>query len=66
VGGTCSTHEEERVVYRVLVGMAEGKRPLGRLSLCDKVTLRRILGDRNRWGRTGFGWLRVWSGGRPS
>jgi hypothetical protein len=26
VGGTCSTHGEERGVYRVLVG----KRPLGR------------------------------------
>jgi hypothetical protein len=30
VGGTCSTHGEGRVVYRVLVGRPEGKRPLGR------------------------------------
>jgi hypothetical protein len=28
VGGTCSTHG--RVVYRVLVGKPEGRRPLGR------------------------------------
>jgi hypothetical protein len=30
VGGTCSTHREGRVVYRVLVGRPEGNRPLGR------------------------------------
>jgi len=32
VGGTCGTHGEGegRVMYRVLVGRYEGKRPLGR------------------------------------
>jgi hypothetical protein len=30
VGGTCSTHGEERSDYRVLVGRPEGKRPLGK------------------------------------
>jgi hypothetical protein len=30
VGGTCGTHGEERVVYRVLVWRPKGKRPLGR------------------------------------
>jgi len=30
VGWTCGTHGEGRVVYRVLVGRPEGKRPLGR------------------------------------
>jgi hypothetical protein len=25
----CSTHDEERNVYRILVGKSEGKRPLG-------------------------------------
>jgi hypothetical protein len=30
VGGTCGTHEEERGVYRVLVGKLKGKRPLRR------------------------------------
>jgi hypothetical protein len=30
MGGACSTYGEGRVVYRVLVGNPEGKRPLGR------------------------------------
>jgi hypothetical protein len=30
VGGTCSTHEEGRDVYRVLVRTPEVKRPVGR------------------------------------
>jgi hypothetical protein len=30
VEGTCSTHGDERVVYRVLVVRPEGKRSLGR------------------------------------
>jgi hypothetical protein len=30
VGGTCGTHGEGKVVYRVLLGKPEGKRPLGR------------------------------------
>jgi hypothetical protein len=30
MGGACSADEEERGVYRVLVGKPEGKRPLGR------------------------------------
>jgi hypothetical protein len=30
MGGTCSAYGEGRVVYRVSVGKAEGKKPLGR------------------------------------
>jgi hypothetical protein len=30
VGGACSTNGEKRYAYRLLVGKAEGKRPLGR------------------------------------
>jgi hypothetical protein len=30
MGGTCGTRGEGRIVYRVLVGKPEGKRPLGR------------------------------------
>jgi hypothetical protein len=56
VGGTCGTHGEGRGVYRVLVGMLEGKRPLGR--------------PRRRWednikmdlweiGMDGANWIRV-------
>jgi hypothetical protein len=30
MGGSCSTNGEKRNVYRLLVGKAEGRRPLGR------------------------------------
>jgi hypothetical protein len=30
VGGTCSTHGEGRIVYRVLAVRPKGKKPLGR------------------------------------
>jgi hypothetical protein len=30
MGGACSTHRENRNVYRLLVGKPEGTRPLGR------------------------------------
>jgi hypothetical protein len=30
MGGPCSTNGEKRNAYRLLVGKAEGKRPLGR------------------------------------
>jgi hypothetical protein len=30
MGRECSLHGEKRNVYRILVGMPEGKRPLGR------------------------------------
>ena len=30
MGGACSTRGERRNAYRVLVGIPEGKRPLGR------------------------------------
>jgi hypothetical protein len=30
MGGTCSTHGESIVAYRVLVGKPEGRRQLGR------------------------------------
>ena len=36
MGRICSTNSEKRNAYRILVGKAEGKRPLGRL--------------RRRWG----------------
>jgi hypothetical protein len=29
MGGACSTNGEKRNSYRILVGMPEGKRPLG-------------------------------------
>ena len=33
MGGACSTYGESRVLYRVLVGKPDGKRPLGKLRL---------------------------------
>jgi hypothetical protein len=30
MGGSCCTNGEKRTAYRLLVGKAEGKRPLGR------------------------------------
>jgi hypothetical protein len=30
MGRACSSHGEKRNVYRILVGMPEGKRPIGR------------------------------------
>jgi hypothetical protein len=55
----CSTHDENKNVYKVLVGNPEEKRPLGR--------------HRNRWEhnvkmnlreiRAGFIWLRIGTSG---
>jgi hypothetical protein len=65
VDGTCGTHgvEERRGVYRVSVGMPEGKRPLGRPRRRwednIKMELREIVID----GGTGFGWLKGGSSG---
>jgi hypothetical protein len=58
VGGTCSTHGEERGIYRALIGRLEVKRPLGG---GGKITLRWTLGRYVSMGRTGFGWLRWWA-----
>jgi hypothetical protein len=63
MGGPCSTNGEKRNAYRLLVGKAEGKRPLGRprhrwvdnirmdpgeLGCCD-VDWIGLAKDRNRW-----------------
>jgi hypothetical protein len=52
---------EERKVYKVLVGKAEGKRPLGRPRWEDgvRMNLREI--DLRVW--IGFDWLRTGTGG---
>jgi hypothetical protein len=46
--GECSTNGEERNAYRILVGKAEGNRPLGRL--------RRKWVDNNKIYLTEIGW----------
>jgi hypothetical protein len=55
--------EEGRGVYRVLVGMPEGNRRLGkpRRRWEDNVTM--DLREKGSMGRTGFSWLRIGSSG---
>jgi hypothetical protein len=55
--------EEGRGVYRVLVGRPKGKRPLGRLGVGGRITLRQTLGRKGSMERTGFSWLRIGSSG---
>ena len=54
---------EERVVYRVLVGKPEGKRPLGDLGVDGWIILGRISRrwDVGMW--TGLYWPRIETGG---
>jgi len=55
--------DEERGVYRVLVGKPEGKRPLGRPRRKWVDNIRMDLQDVGIW--TGLGWSRIGtSGGR--
>jgi hypothetical protein len=56
--------EEERKVYKVLVGKPEGKRPLGRPRRRREDGVRMDLRE-FAWGVwTGFDWLRTGTGGR--
>jgi hypothetical protein len=36
----CSTYEQKRGVYRVMVGKLEGERPLGNLGIEGRIILR--------------------------
>jgi hypothetical protein len=54
---------EGRVVYRVLMGKPEGKRPLGNPGVDGKVMLEWIFKMWNVGVRTGLGWLRIGTGG---
>jgi hypothetical protein len=61
MGRACSTHGrgEERKVYGVLVGEAEGKRPLERPRHRWEDGIRMDLGEIG-WGVwSGFSWLRI-------
>jgi hypothetical protein len=65
VGWTCDTHGEGRGVYRVLVGMSEGKRPLGRPRRRwednIKLDLREIGIDGANWIRLAQDRVRWWT-----
>ena len=55
---------EKRVIYRVLVGKPEGKRPLGRPGVCGRKILRWTFRKKMRGVWTGLSWLRIGTGGR--
>jgi hypothetical protein len=65
MGRACSTNEQKRNAYRVLVGKAEGKRPLGRprRRWLDniKMDLREIEWGGMLW--TGSNWFRIGTSG---
>jgi hypothetical protein len=50
---------EGRVVYRVLDGRSEGKRPLGRPRRTWEDNIKLNLRETGIDGRTGFSWLRI-------
>jgi hypothetical protein len=54
---------EGRGVYRVLVGKAEGKRPLEKARCRWEDNIKMDLREIGTDGRTGFVWLRIGSGG---
>jgi hypothetical protein len=63
MGGAYSLYGEKRGVYRVLVEIPEGKRPLGRPRRRWGIILRWILRkwDVGTW--IGPRWFRIWTGG---
>ena len=60
--GHVARMDEERGVYRVLVGKPEGKRPLGRPRCRWVDNIRMDLQEVGIW--TGLGWPRIETGGR--
>jgi hypothetical protein len=61
MGRAYSTNGENRNAYRILVGKAKGKRPLGRPIRRWENNIRMELGE--IW--TGLIWLRIGTSGRP-
>jgi hypothetical protein len=56
VGWTCGTHGEGRVIYRILVGRPEGKRPLGRPRRRWEVNIKM---DLRETGIDGANWIQL-------
>jgi hypothetical protein len=54
---------EERGVHRVLVGKAEGKRPMGAPDIDGRRILRWIFRKWEGFVPTGWSWLRIGTGG---
>jgi hypothetical protein len=59
MGGACSADGEERGVYRVLVGKAEGKRPMGKPKRRWEDNIKMDLQEVGCGVWTGLGWLRI-------
>jgi hypothetical protein len=62
-GRACSAYEERRVVYMVLVGKPEDKRPRGRPRLRWEDNIKKELQEVRCGVRTGSNWLRIGTGG---
>jgi len=66
MGGACSTYGEKRLVYRVLVGRTEGKRPLGRPSSRWEDIIKMNIQDVKYGSMVWIDvWLRLETVGRP-
>jgi len=63
MGGACSTYEDRRGVYKVLVWKPEGKSPLGRLRCRWEDNIKVVLQKLNVGSWTGSSWLRIGTGG---
>ena len=63
MGSACSTMEERKGAYRVLVGKSEGKRPLGRPRLRLEHNIEMDL-QAVGWDMDGMIWVRIGTGGR--
>jgi hypothetical protein len=58
MGRECSTNVEQKNAYRILVGVAEGKRPLGRQRRGCAENMKMDLREMGM-GWTGFIWLGI-------
>jgi hypothetical protein len=62
MGGACSTFEEMRGVYRILVERPAGRRPLERLRRRWEDNIKMDLREVGGGSLTGLSWLRVGTG----
>ena len=63
MSGACSMYGEKRGVYRVVVGIPDRKRPLGRLRLRWEGNIKMDLHELGCGDMTGSIWLRIVTGG---
>jgi hypothetical protein len=63
MGGACSTYGERRGVYKVLVVIPEGRRPLERPGIDGRIILRWIFRKWDVGAWSGSSWLRIGTGG---